>query len=95
MVVKLSSTEKITEGLKIFKFDEFFAVLGRNVKNDFRLIERDYYKVRRVIKSCQCEEHLAVANRLITCFYMKHGNDFLLKNLEKRFRIKKIIITKS
>ena len=75
--------------------DKFFSYLGRSIKNDFRLIERDYRKVRRVIKSCQCEEHLAVANRLITCFYMKHGNDFLLKNLEKRFRIKKIIITKS
>ena len=58
-------------------------------------LNRDYKKVMRVIRSCKCEEHLAVANRLITCFYMKHGNDFLLKNLEKRFRIKKIIITKS
>ena len=75
--------------------NNFFSILGRNVKNDLRLIKADYFKVRRVIKSCTCEEHLAVANRLITCFYMKHGNDFLLKNLEKRFRIKKIIITKS
>ena len=41
-------------------------------------LEIDYKKVRRVIKSCQCEEHLDVANRVITCFYMKHGNDFLL-----------------
>tara|TARA_Y100001963_G_C6505864_1_gene319917 strand:+ start:58 stop:321 length:264 start_codon:yes stop_codon:yes gene_type:complete len=79
---------------RIFNFDEFFAILGRNVKNNLRLIERDYKKVRRVIKSCQCEEHLDVANRLITCFYMKHGNDFLLKNLEKRFRIKKKILSK-
>ena len=58
-------------------------------------IEIDYRKVRRVIKSCQCEEHLAVANRVITCFYMKHGNDFLLKNLEKRFRIKKKLLSKA
>ena len=57
-------------------------------------IEIDYKKVLRVIKSCQCEEHLDVANRVITCFYMKHGNDFLLKNLEKRYRIKKKIISK-
>jgi len=79
---------------KIFKFDEFLAILGRNVKNNFRLIERDYKKVRRVIKSCQCKEHLDVANRLITCFYIKHENDFLLKNLEKRIRIKKKILLK-
>ena len=80
---------------KIFKFDEFISILGRNLKNDFRLIKADYFKVRRIIKSCQCEEHLAVANRVITCFYMKHGNDFLLKNLEKRYRIKKKIISKA
>jgi hypothetical protein len=76
------------------KIDSFFCYLGRSVKNDFNLIKADYYKVRRVIKSCQCEEHLAVANRLITLFYMKHGNVFLLKNLEKRFRFKKKIINK-
>ena len=76
-------------------FDNFFSYIGRTIKNDFRLIERDYRKVRRVIKSCQCEEHLAVTNKLITLFYMKHGNDFLLKNLEKRFKIKKTIITKA
>ena len=58
-------------------------------------LEIDYKKVRRVIKSCQCEEHLAVANRVITCFYMKQGNDFLLKNLEKRFRIKKKLLSKA
>ena len=75
-------------------FDNFFCYLGRAIKNDFRLIEIDYKKVLRVIKSCQCEEHLDVANRLITCFYLKHGNDFLLKNLEKRFRFKKKIINK-
>ena len=74
---------------KMFNFDEFASILGRNIKNDFRLIEADYKKVMRVIRSCQCEEHLDVANRLITCFYMKHGNDFLLKKLEKRFWFKK------
>jgi len=79
---------------RIFKFDEFSAILGRNIKNDFRLIERDYYKVRRVIKSCRCEEHLDATNRLITLFYIKHGNDFLLKNLEKRFWFKKKLINK-
>ena len=79
---------------KIFNFDEFASILGRNIKNNFRLIEVDYFKVRRVIKSCECEEHLDVANKLITLFYMKHGNDFLLKNLEKRLRFKKKIISK-
>ena len=74
--------------------NNFFCYLGRAVKNDFRLIKADYFKVKRIIKSCQCEEHLDVANRVITCFYMKHGNDFLLKNLEKRFRIKKKILSK-
>ena len=68
--------------------------MGRAIKNHIRIIETDYKKVLRVIKSCQCEEHLDVANRVITCFYMKHGNDFLLKNLEKRYRIKKKIISK-
>ena len=57
-------------------------------------INKDYKKVHKVIWSCKCEEHLDVANRLITLFYMKHGNDFLLKNLEKRFRIKKKILSK-
>ena len=55
----------------------------------------DYKKVYKVIWSCKCEEHLDATNRLITLFYMKHGNDFLLKNLEKRFKIKKTIITKA
>ena len=79
---------------KIFKFDEFFSTLGRNVKNDLRLIEADYRKVFRVIKSCQCEEHLDAANRLITLFYIKHNNQFLLKKLEKRFWFKKKLILK-
>ena len=75
-------------------FDNFFCYLGRAIKNDLRIIKADYFKVRRVIKSCTCEEHLDVANRLITLFYIKHGNDFLLKNLEKRFWFKKKLINK-
>ena len=75
-------------------FDKFFSYLGRAVKNDLRIIKADYFKVRRVIKSCQCEEHLAATNRLITLFYMKHGNQFLLKKLEKRFWFKKKLINK-
>ena len=58
------------------------------------MIEVDYKKVLRVIKSCQCEEHLDATNKLITYFYMKHGNDFLLKKLEKRFWFKKKLILK-
>ena len=73
---------------KIFNFDEFLSTLGRNIKNNFRLIERDYYKVRRIIKSCQCEEHLDVANKLITLFYLKHSNDRLLERLEKSYKLK-------
>ena len=76
------------------RLNNFFSSLGRNIKNDLRLIKRDYFKVRRVIKSCQCEEHLAATNRLITLFYMKHGSDFLLKKLEKRFQFKRKIISK-
>jgi len=75
-------------------FDKFFCYLGRTIKNDFRLMEVDYKKVLRVIKSCQCEEHLAATNKLITYFYMKHGNDFLLEKLEKRFWFKKKMIIK-
>ena len=75
-------------------FDNFFCYLGRTIKNDFRLMEVDYKKVLRVIKSCQCEEHLDAANRLITLFYIKHNNQFLLKKLEKRFWFKKKMIIK-
>jgi len=74
--------------------DKFFCYLGRAVKNDFRIIENDYKKVLRVIKSCQCNEHLDATNKLITYFYMKHENDFLLKKLEKRFWFKKRLINK-
>jgi len=57
-------------------------------------IEIDYKKVMRVIRSCKCEEHLDATNRLITYFYMKHDNWFLLKKLEKRFWFKKNLIIK-
>jgi len=79
---------------RIFQFDEFTSTLGRNMKNQYRILEVDYKKVLRVIKSCQCEEHLAATNKLITYFYMKHGNDFLLEKLEKRFWFKKKLILK-
>ena len=75
--------------------NKFIYYLSKGVKRDLHLIERDYKKVMRVIRSCKCEEHLAVANRLITCFYMKHNNDFLLKRLEKRYRFKKKILSKA
>ena len=55
-------------------------------------LSKDYKKVLRVIRSCKCEEHLAAANRLITYFYLKHGNGFLLEKLEKRFWFKKKMI---
>jgi len=74
--------------------NNFFCHLGRAVKNDLRLVERDYKKVMRVIRSCKCEEHLDATNRLITHFYMKHESDFLLKKLEKRFWFKKKLILK-
>ena len=48
-------------------------------------LNRDYKKVYKVIWSCECEEHLAVANRLITLFYIKWNNNNLLKKLEKRY----------
>ena len=57
-------------------------------------LSRDYKKVLKVIVSCKCQEHLAVANRLITLFYIKHNNQFLLKKLEKRFWFKKKLILK-
>ena len=52
-------------------------------------LSRDYKKVLKVIISCECQEHLDVANKLITYFYLKHGNGFLLEKLEKRFWFKK------
>ena len=55
-------------------------------------LNRDYKKVLKVILSCECEEHLGVANRLITLFYMKHNNKELLEKLETRYKIIKKII---
>ena len=55
-------------------------------------LSRDYKKVIRVIRSCKCEEHLDAANKLITYFYIKYGDDFLLEKLEKRFWFKKKMI---
>ena len=57
-------------------------------------MKEDYLKVEKVIKSCQCKEYLDVANKLITYFYMKHGNQFLLEKLEQRFWFKKKLILK-
>jgi hypothetical protein len=57
-------------------------------------LSRDYKKVLRVIRSCKCEEHLVATNKLITYFYLKHGNDFLLKKLEQRYWFKKKLILK-
>ena len=48
----------------------------------------------RVIRSCKCEEHLDAANKLITYFYLKYKDDFLLKKLEQRFNFKKRITLK-
>jgi len=57
-------------------------------------LNRDYKKVLRVIESCQCSEHLDATNKLITYFYYKHENNFLLEKLEKRFWFKKKLIEK-
>ena len=57
-------------------------------------LSRDYKKVLRVIRSCKCEEHLVATNRLITLFYIKYENDFLLKKLEQRYWFKKKLILK-
>ena len=55
-------------------------------------LNRDYKKVYKVILSCSCQEHLDVANRLITNFYMKWGNDFYLERLESRYLKKRLEI---
>jgi len=57
-------------------------------------LNKDYKKVLRVIKSCQCKEHLDATNKLITYFYIKHEDNFLLEKLEKIFWFKKKLITK-
>ena len=56
------------------------------------LLNRDYKKVYKVILSCSRQEHLDVANRLITNFYMKWGNDFYLERLESRYLKKRLEI---
>ena len=68
--------------------------MGRAIKNHFLLIEIDYKKVLRVIKSCKCQEHLDAANRLITLFYIKHKNNFLLEKLRKKYWFKQKLILK-
>ena len=55
-------------------------------------LNRDYKKVYKVILSCSRQEHLDVANRLITNFYMKWGNDFYLERLESRYLKKRLEI---
>ena len=56
-------------------------------------LNRDYKKVLKVIISCKCQEHLDVANRLITHFYMKYEDDYLLDKLEIRYNLMKKVIT--
>ena len=55
-------------------------------------LSRDYKKVYKVILSCSCQEHLDVANRLITNYYMKWNNDSYLKRLESRYLKKRFDI---
>ena len=57
-------------------------------------LSRDYKKVLKVIISCECQEHLDVANKLITYFYLKYEDDKLLDKLEIRYNLMKKIITK-
>ena len=56
-------------------------------------LSRDYKKVLKVIISCKCQEHLDVANRLITHFYIKYEDDYLLDKLEIRYNLMKKVIT--
>ena len=57
-------------------------------------LSKDYKKVIRVIRSCKCEEHLDAANKLITYFYIKHKNNFLLEKLRKKYWFKQKLILK-
>ena len=57
-------------------------------------LSRDYKKVLKVIISCECKEHLDVANKLITYFYLKYEDDKLLDKLKTRYNLMKKIITK-
>ena len=56
-------------------------------------LNRDYKKVLKVIISCECQEHLDAANKLITYFYIKHEDDKLLDKLEIRYNLMKKVIT--
>ena len=56
-------------------------------------LSRDYKKVLKVIISCECQEHLDVANKLITYFYLKYEDDKLLDKLEIRYNLMKKVIT--
>tara|TARA_R100000988_G_C3969848_1_gene150889 strand:+ start:740 stop:940 length:201 start_codon:yes stop_codon:yes gene_type:complete len=49
----------------------------------------DYKKVYKVIWSCQCEEHLDVAGKLITYFYKKHDNQILSERLKSKLSLKR------
>jgi hypothetical protein len=70
-------------------FDEFAALIGRNIKNQYYKIDSDYYKVKNIIESCQCIEHLDVANRCITLFYNKYLSNYYLDKLERIYKSKK------
>ena len=50
-------------------------------------LSRDYKKVYKVILSCSCKEHLDVANKVITLFYMKYDDNRLLERLEKKYKL--------
>ena len=71
-----------------------------NMYNVYHKVYRDYKKVYKIILSCSCKEHLDVANKVITLFYMKYDDNKLLERLEsrylkKRFEIKKKILLKA
>ena len=57
---------------KVLNFDEFAALIGRKIKNQYYTVNSDYHKVKNIIKSCQHKKHLDVANKCITLFYNKH-----------------------
>jgi uncharacterized protein (UPF0276 family) len=50
-------------------------------------IYRDYRKVYKILLSCECKEHLDVANKVITLFYMKYDDNRLLERLEKKYKL--------
>ena len=58
------------------------------------LLNKDFKKVYKVILSCSCKEHLAATNKLITYFYIKHKNNFLLEKLRKKYWFKQKLILK-